>query len=63
MYLNRTDIEKIAEVLEKFPDVHSFELNQETGGGIGTIITMTFDQTVNGVNGSMTVEISGVENW
>lgn len=63
MYLNRKDIEKITEVLDKFPNVHSFELNQESGGGIGTIIIMTFDQTVNGISGAMSVEISGVEDW
>ena len=63
MYLNREDIEKISEILEKFPNVDSFELKQDSGGGIGTIISMTFDQTVNGVTGAMTVEISGVDNW
>jgi hypothetical protein len=63
MYLNRKDIEKILDVLNKFPEVTNFELDQEMCGGIGTIISMTFDQTVNEVNGAMTIEISGVKDW
>lgn len=63
MYLKRKDIEKILDVLDKFPDVNTFEINQENESGIGSITTMTFDQTVNGSNGSFKVEISGVEDW
>ena len=63
MFLNRKDIEKIASVLEQFKDVENFELVSDTSSGIGTYLTMTFDQEVNGMRGSFTVEISGVEDW
>ena len=63
MLLNRNDIEKITEILEKFPDVTSFKLQSESGSGIGSVLTMTFAQKLNGVNGSLSVEISGVEDW
>ncbi len=63
MFLNRKDIEKIAGVLEQFKDVENFELVSDTSSGIGAYLTMTFDQEVNGMRGSFTVEISGVEDW
>jgi hypothetical protein len=63
MYLLRKDIEKILETMDKFPDAKSFELKEEGGNGIGTILTLTVDTTVNGMAGEFTVEISGVEDW
>lgn len=63
MYLNRKDIQKIQEVLDKFSDVDRFELEQDNCSGIGSVITMTFEKEINGVRGSFDVEISGVEDW
>ena len=63
MYLNRKDIEKINSVLDQFPDLDRFELNEENCRGIGSIVTMTFSQEVNGIIGAFTVEIAGVEQW
>ena len=63
MFLHKKDIEEIRSVLKKFPNVETFELDQEGGNGIGTFTTMTFNQEVNGVKGSFSIEISGVENW
>jgi hypothetical protein len=51
------------EVLEKFPDITVFDLVQDGSSGIGAITTMRFYQTVNDMNGSFDVEISGVEDW
>ncbi len=63
MILHKEEIEKIKEVLDKFQDVETFELEQTGGSGIGTILTMTFAQEVNGMRGSFEVEITGVEDW
>ena len=63
MILHRKDIEKINEVLDKFPDVHTFELESDHSSGIGAIVTMTFAQEVNGMRGSFDIEISGVDDW
>lgn len=63
MILHRKEIEKIKEVLEKFPDVEVFELEQTGNNGIGTILSMTFAQEVNDMRGSFEVEITGVEDW
>ena len=63
MFLHRKDIEKIKEVLEKFPDLEVFELEQSSHSGIGSITTMTFAREVNGMRGSFDIEISGVEDW
>ena len=63
MFLNRKDIEKIKDILDKCPDVDVFELEQDNSSGIGSVTVMTFAQTVNGLEGSFDVEISGVEDW
>lgn len=63
MILNRKDLEKIQTVLEKFPDVQAFRLEEEGGNGIGTVLTIAFDHDANGVDGIFSVEISGVEDW
>jgi hypothetical protein len=63
VYLNRSDIEKILEVMDKFPEAKNFELTEEGNNGIGTVLTLTVDTTVNGMSGSFSVEISGVEDW
>ena len=61
--LHRSDIERISDILSKFPDVEAFELTQETSSGIGSVTYVTFAQNINGHKGSFEVEVSGVENW
>ena len=61
--LHRSDIERISNILAKFPDVEAFELTQETSSGIGSVTYVTFAQHINGHKGSFEVEVSGVENW
>lgn len=63
MYLHRKDIEKIVEVLEKFPDLHTFELVHDNSSGIGSYVAIRFDHNVNDVKGTFEVEVSGVEDW
>lgn len=63
MILHRKDIEKIQEVLNKFPDIETFEIESDHSSGIGAYVSMTFAQKVNGMRGSFEVEISGVEDW
>lgn len=63
MILHRKDIEKIQEVLNKFPDIETFEIESDHSSGIGAYVSMTFAQEVNGMRGSFEVEISGVEDW
>jgi hypothetical protein len=61
--LTRTELNKIYVLLEKFPEVTSFELIEEQHAGIGSILTMEFTNTVNSVEGKFTVEIYGIETW
>jgi len=63
MFLHRKDIEKINDILEKFPDLTTFKIEQEVSSGIGSCTYITFEQEIKGHSGSFTVEISGVDNW
>ena len=61
--LNRNDLAKIQQLLEKFPDIDFFSLVQESGSGIGSVLTMSFDYSVDDIRGTFTTEINGVEDW
>lgn len=61
--LHRRDVERITDVLKKFPNVEMFEINQKGDNGIGTVLTMSFAEKVNDLQSSVTVEISGIESW
>jgi hypothetical protein len=63
IFLNRSDISKIQHLLEKFPDTDFFSLIQESGSGIGSVLTMSFDYSANDIKGTFTTEINGVEDW
>lgn len=63
MYITRKDVEKVLEVMDKFPDTASFILQSDSSSGIGSTITLTVQTTVNDIDGEFTVEISGVEDW
>jgi hypothetical protein len=63
MYLCKEDVQKILEVMDKFPEATSFELLQDNSSGIGSVTELVVHTTVNGLAGSFKTEISGVENW
>lgn len=61
--LTRHELNKIQDILIKFPNIEQFELNVESHCEIGSVLTMSFMNTVNGVLGEFLVEISGVDSW
>ena len=63
MYLCKQEVQKILEVMEKFPEATSFELLQDNASGIGSITSLVVHTTVNGLDGEFKTEISGIENW
>ena len=63
MYLCRDEVQKILEVMDKFPEATSFELVQDNHSGIGSVTALVVHTTVNGLDGVFRTEISGVENW
>jgi hypothetical protein len=63
MYLCREEVQKILEVMDKFPDSVSFELLQDNSSGIGSVTNLIVHTQVNGLDGEFKTEISGVENW
>lgn len=63
MYITRAEIEKILEVMNKFPNAKNFMLEQDNSSGIGAITSLTVFTDINGYEGEFKIEISGVENW
>ena len=56
-------VEKINEVVELNNIVTSITIECDSSSGIGSIITMSWEEEHNGLNTKMTIELSGVENW
>ena len=63
MYIQRKDIEKIAELMDKFPDAHTYQLETENRSAIGTDMYLIITDNFNGVFGDLKVEVSGVDKW
>jgi hypothetical protein len=63
MYITKKDVEKILEVMNKFPTETAYQLKSENTSGIGSIMTLSIQTTIEGIAGEFTVEISGVEDW
>lgn len=63
MYLCKEEVEKILEIMNKFPDAKNFYLEQDSSSGIGAVTSLTVFTEVNGYDGEFKIEISGVENW
>jgi hypothetical protein len=63
IHLHREDVAKMQKILDKFPEMGSFQLKVETESGIGTVGKMTFHHTSNDVVGEFTVDIWNVEDW
>ena len=63
MYITKKDVEKILDVMNKFPKDTTYCLESDSSSGIGSTITLTLKTTVEGLSGEFTVEISGVEDW
>ncbi len=61
--LNRADIVKIQETLDKFPGIDPFVLEIENASGIGYTIDLVIDHTVGNVKGEFRVPIVGVGDW
>lgn len=60
--LNRQDIHKILNVLDKFPEINHFWLEVENSG-IGNAINLEFDLVVAEARGTFNIEISGAGDW
>jgi hypothetical protein len=60
--LNKTEVEKILDVMEKFPQESGYKFDYTTSG-LGYTLDMSVPTTVEGVLGEFRVNITGVENW
>lgn len=61
--LTRDELPRILEILDKFPNVDVFDIEEEGGNGIGTVTTMRFKDTVSGEQVELSIILSGVESW
>ena len=63
MYITKQEVEKILLVMEEFPDAKSYKLEADNSSGIGNILSLIMEMTINNRNAVVKVEIAGVEDW
>ena len=63
MYINKEEVVRILNAMDKFTDADSFELVNEGQSGIGSTISLIVHTKINGLAGEFKTEISGSEDW
>lgn len=63
MYLHREDIKLIGQIMDELPNAKSFYLESDTSSGIGAIITLKVDTSLNDRPVTLSFEISGMDKW
>ena len=62
--LYRSELEDIAKVLKKFPEVESFDVTVDDSSGIGKITDIVIPNVeINGAKGDLRISITGVDHW
>jgi hypothetical protein len=57
------EIDKIKQILDKFPEATMVTLTRETGSGIGYTLTAAIPYSQDDLDGTFTTEITGVDSW
>jgi hypothetical protein len=61
--LTKKDLDAIITTLAQFPEIEKFEITKHVDSGIGYTIDLRFDSMQNGVMGTFTTEVVGIEDW
>jgi hypothetical protein len=57
------EIDKLKEILQKFPEATMVTLTRDTGSGIGYTLTAAVPFSQDDLTGTFTTEITGVDTW
>lgn len=57
------ELDKIVELMEKFPGAVMVTITRDTGSGIGYTVEAAIPYDHDGVKGEFKTEITGVDNW
>lgn len=61
--LNKEDIRIIMNILEKFENIDSFEIEQSYESGIGIGTSLILRQIVNGYKAKIEIDITDYDKW
>ena len=62
IHLNIFELNKIKKICEEVGIEH-FVLEQNNSSGIGSILTMSYETKIADYPATVSIEVSGVENW
>jgi len=57
------EIDRLKQILEKFPEATIVTLTRDTGNGIGYTLTAAIPYSQDDLQGTFTTEITGVDSW
>jgi hypothetical protein len=60
--LNVFELDKIKQICESVGTEY-FTLDQDFGSGIGSVLTLTYETEIADHPATVSIEVSGVENW
>ena len=60
--LNIFELNKIKKICEEVGTEY-FTLEQDSSSGIGSVLKLTYEKEIADYPASITIEVSGVENW
>jgi hypothetical protein len=60
--LNIFELNKIKKICEEVSTEY-FTLEQDNSSGIGSVLTFTYETEIAGYPATVSIEVSGVENW
>jgi hypothetical protein len=62
IHLNVFELNKIKKICEEVSTEY-FTLEQDNSSGIGSILTLTYETEIADYPATVSIEVSGVENW
>ena len=63
LLLRRSDLEDLNKIVSRFPKIDNFKLIESNASGIGSILSIQIETSINHIKGKFIVEVSGPENW
>lgn len=61
--LTKRELSAIQTAWNEFPVVEVIHLTETSVGGIGTVVEMTFDHVINGIDCKVSVPITDYSDW
>lgn len=63
LLIRRVELEDLNKIVSRFPEIDNFKLIESNMSGIGSVLSIQIETSINNIKGKFIVEVSGPENW